>query len=291
MPFYDVALFATTNKSIYNKPYVLRLDGIYIDKLNTIKNSEIENKKIFDSIKNSSGVIFNSQYSKKIVETLYQKIDKPNTIIANGVDQSLFKPDGENLRQKFGIEEDEIVLITCAFWRRHKRLKETIIFFNKLIKKRKEKFRLIIIGSDKIDHTEKDERIIFSGLVDNNDLPKWYRTANIYIHLSWIEANANSQCEAISCGLPVLCSNNGGNYESVINLNSGIVSNCDENFNYKMVDLYNPPEPDYNILMEDLDKLINDKRDFKSNELIKKIDLDRISNEYLEFIIKTHQSK
>ncbi len=289
LPFYDIALFATTDKSIYKKPFILRLDGIYIDKKNTIKDSILENKKIFKSIENSSGVIFNSEYSKKIVETLYKKIEKPNIVIPNGSDQTIFKPEGNNLREKLGIEKDEIVLITCAYWRRHKRLEETIIFFNKLVKKRNEKLRLIVIGAEKKDN-RNNENIIYSGKIKNQELPKWYRTADIYVHLSWIEANANSQCEAISCGLPVLCSNNGGNHETVTNLNVGIVSKCDQEFNYEMIDLYNPPEPDYNILINDIDRLIKDKKKFQSNNFIKDISLDNISNKYFEFITKVFKS-
>ena len=31
-PFYDFAIFANTNKSIYKKPYFLRIGGIFFDK-------------------------------------------------------------------------------------------------------------------------------------------------------------------------------------------------------------------------------------------------------------------
>ncbi len=289
LPFYDVALFATTNKSIYKKPFILRLDGIYIDKLNTIRNSDLENKKIFRSIENSSGVIFNSKYSKKIVEKFHKKIDKPNVVISNGIDQSIFKPEGENLRNELRIDKDEIVLITCAYWRRHKRLKETIIFFKKLVETRNEKLKLIIVGSKNEDYNN-DKNIIFSGIVKNGDLPKWYRTADFYIHLSWIEANSNSQCEAISCGLPILCSNNGGNYESVKELNVGVVSECDEQFNFEMVDLYNPPEPNYKTLLKDFDNLIKKKNQFRLSKSLNKISLDNVAEDYLKFIKNVYEN-
>lgn len=288
LPFYDIALFATTDKSIYKKPFILRLDGIWIDKYNTIKNSVLENKKIFESIENSSGVIFNSEYSKKIVETFYKKIDKPSIVIPNGSDQSIFKPEGNNLREKLGIQKDEIVLITCAYWRRHKRLKETIILFNKLVKERKEKLKLIVIGPEN-KSDKNNENIIFSGQIKNENLPQWYRTADIYIHISWIEANANSQCEAISCGLPVICSNNGGNHESVTNFKAGIVSKCDQKFEYEMIDLYNPPEPNYKILINDFNNLIENKEIFRSNPLIKNLDMNIISERYFDFINKIFQ--
>ena len=58
--------------------------------------------------------------------------------------------------------------------------------------------------------------IIFAGYVEEKDLPCWYRSSNLYLHLAWIEPNANSQAEAIASGLPSLCANNGGNFELVI---------------------------------------------------------------------------
>lgn len=289
LPFYDIGLYATTNKSIFNKPFVLRLDGIYIDKFNTIKNSDNENKKIFNSIEKSAGVIFNSQYSKSVVEKFYKKIEKPNIIIPNGVDRSLFNPEGVNLRHEFNIKNEEIVLITCAQWRRHKRLKETIKFFKKIQNERSENFKLIVIGPD--NNHEKEKDVIFSGYIKNEHLAKWYRTADYYIHLSWIEANSNSQCEAISCGLPVLCSNNGGNYESVIDLDVGVVSKCDKPYDFTKIDLYNPPEPDYHILLKDFNLLIEKKFNFCKNSKIQKIDIHNVAKQYFDFIERVYKKK
>jgi glycosyltransferase involved in cell wall biosynthesis len=289
MPFYDIALFATTNKSVFNKPFILRLDGIYIDKLNTIKNSDAENDKIFDSIKKSSGVIFNSSYSKNIVEKFYKKIEKPTAVIYNGIDQTIFNSNGPNLRKKLGIDDSNIVLISCAVWRRHKRLEETIKFFEILKAQKKKKLKLIIIGSN-ANNAIVDPDIIFSGYIQRNELPAWYRSADIYLHLSWIEANSNSQSEAISCGLPVLCSNNGGNHEIVTDSYSGIVSQCDKEFNYSKVDLYHPPEPDYKILLEDFNKLLNLRFEIKKKINLDKLNIIYIAKQYYDFIKKVYKN-
>ena len=40
LPNYDVGLFSVTKGDYYNKPYFLRLDGLYIDKKNTIVDSK-----------------------------------------------------------------------------------------------------------------------------------------------------------------------------------------------------------------------------------------------------------
>ena len=50
-PFYDIGIFSTLDKSFYNKPFILRLDGLFIDQLNTKYNSSYENQKIYNSAK------------------------------------------------------------------------------------------------------------------------------------------------------------------------------------------------------------------------------------------------
>ena len=49
-----------------------------------------------------------------------------------------------------------------------------------------------------------------------------HRTADIYVHLAWIEPCGNTQIEAMACGLPVVCCNNGGIGETIKNSSGGI---------------------------------------------------------------------
>ena len=63
-PFYNFALFTNTNKSFYDKPYFIRIGGIFFDNNNTITDTFASNKKIFDSIDKSNGTIFISEFTK-----------------------------------------------------------------------------------------------------------------------------------------------------------------------------------------------------------------------------------
>ena len=72
-PNYDVALFSVTKKFSFFKPYFLRVDGIYFDKLNSKTGTELENKKIFTSIEGAHGIIFISEFCKKIVEKFHKQ--------------------------------------------------------------------------------------------------------------------------------------------------------------------------------------------------------------------------
>ncbi len=282
-PFYDFAVFANTNKSIYKKPYFLRIGGIFFDKKNTIINTQEANKEIFDSIDNSIGTIFISEFTKNLVKKFHKNLNVPNVVINNSVPLNIFSPKGNNLREKLKLNSNDFVIITSATWRRHKRLNELIRLFYKL-KKKISNLKLIILGQ--YNSEIKDPNIFLPGKIQHNKLPEWYRSANIYVQLSWIDQNPNTLVEGIACGLPSLCTNNGGTRELIEKTNSGIVSNADKNYEYQLVDYYNPPEPNYELLISDFMKIYNNFEKFKKNINTNPIDINSASVKYLNFFQK-----
>ena len=281
-PNYDIGLFAIKNKSIFNKPYILRLDGIFIDKMNTISNSVSENSKMFQDIDNSSGVIFVSNFSKKLANKFHQNINKPSVVISNSVSLKEFTSYGPNKRSELKISDKDFVIIVSGSWRRHKRLEETIMFFER-IEKKINNIKLLIIGEVK-KKNKKNKNIIYAGNINHQELPEWYRTGNIYLHLAWIDHYANTHVEATACGLPSISSNNGGNIELIKNCDSGIVSKIDEEYKFEMIDFYNPPQPNYEILEEDFMKIYNNYDTFKKNINTKYIDINFAASKYLNFL-------
>lgn len=279
-PFYDFAIFANTNKSIYKKPYFLRIGGIFFDKKNTAINTFEANKKIFESIDNSIGTIFISEFTKNLVKKFHKNLKVPNVVINNSVPLNLFSPKGDNLRDKLKLKSSDFVIITSAAWRRHKRLNEIIKLFYKL-KTEIDNLKLIILGE--YDLKKNDPNIILAGNIKHFKLPEWYRTANAYVHLSWIDQNPNTLVEAIACGLPSLCTNNGGTHELIKKTNSGIVSNADKNYDYQLVDYYNPPEPKYDLLVNDFMKIYNNYAKFKKGIDTDPIDINNAAVKYLNF--------
>ena len=282
-PFYDFAIFANTNKSIYKKPYFLRIGGIFFDKKNTAINTFEANKKIFESIDNSIGTIFISEFTKNLVKKFHKNLKVPNVVINNSVPLNLFSPKGDNLRDKLKLKSSDFVIITSAAWRRHKRLNEIIKLFYKL-KTEINNLKLIILGE--YDLKKNDPDIILAGNIKHFKLPEWYRTANAYVHLSWIDQNPNTLVEAIACGLPSLCTNNGGTHELIKKTNSGIVSNADKNYDYQLVDYYNPPEPKYDLLVNDFMKIYNNYAKFKKGIDTDPIDINNAAVKYLNFFRK-----
>jgi len=282
-PLYDFCIFANTNKSLFNKPYFLRIGGIFFDNKNTLTDTFQANKLIFDSIDNSIGTIFISDFTKNLVKKFHKNFNTKNIVINNSVPLNIFSPDGKNLRDKLNINSQDFVIIVSAAWRRHKRLDEILELFFKLKTKIKN-LKLIILG--KYNMNKKDPDIILADTISHDMLPQWYRTANIYLHLSWIDQNPNTLVEAIACGLPSLCTNNGGTCELIEKTNSGIVSYVDEDYNYQLVDYYNPPKPNYDILIKDFMEIYNNYKEYKNNINTAPIDLTEAAKKYLNFFEK-----
>ncbi|WP_415308673.1 glycosyltransferase family 4 protein [Candidatus Pelagibacter sp. Uisw_099_02] len=289
-PNYDLGLYLVKKGKLnFKKPYFLRNGGIYIDKVDTIKNSKFINSEIFKSAEYSKGIIFNAEFCRKLFFSFYKLKNKiPTTVIYNGVPLSLFNPDGLNFRNRIGFSQKDKVIIVSASWRRHKRLEETIKLLEKLNDDNNENFRLIVLG--KVDKTLRIKKnIYFAGEVIPSSLPNWYRSADIYLHLSWIEPNANTLAEAIGSGLPCICTNNGGVGETVKMCNAGIVSNADDDYQFNSVDYYNPPEPNYTELKKDILTLFDNLKYFKNNIDRNPINIDNIAVQYSDFINKNYK--
>ena len=283
LPFYDIGLFKNSDKSIYKKPYVLRADGIYFDKEEKLGSNEILNRPIYRSMDNACGIVYVSDFSKRLIENFYKKINKPYAIIHNAVDINKFRPDGDHCRQKIGISKDERVIVASAHWRKWKRLEDIVKIFLEFIKEEKDKYRLLILGGDP-DYVIKHEQVHYIGEVKPSMLADWYRTGDIYIHLAWLENCGNTQMEAMACGLPVLCTNLGGIGETVKKADGGIVSEADEPFNFSPVNLYDPPRPNHHIIIKDLKKIFNNISMYKNRILFKELSIGQAALAYCGFL-------
>lgn len=54
-----------------------------------------------------------------------------------------------------------------------------------------------------------EKRVVFTGFIDNNDLPKYYSNVEVVVVPSFCEGFGLPALEAMSCGAPVISSNLG----------------------------------------------------------------------------------
>ena len=284
-PFFDIAFFNSIARNFYHKKYILRLDGLFFDIKNTVGDNDELNRKIFKSLEKSKGIIFQSKFSKKLFERFYGEIEKENVIINNGSYLNRVVKE-DNLA--WNIPDDRIIAITVAHWRRHKRLQETVELFEELSLKFKQLF-LVVIGPG--GNISANKNILHIPSVKNVDIYKILSHADFMFHLSWLDNSPNSVVEALCMKIPVLCSNQGGTKELVEISNGGIVSNADKDFEFELVDLYNPPKPDMNQLYKDAVELINNLDDYKKKINPKPLDIDNVAKRYVEFAERINRTK
>jgi glycosyltransferase involved in cell wall biosynthesis len=282
-PFTSCNIYANQIRNPWNKPYFFRVDGVGFDTSKTDEETKKLNETLLNGIKNSKGVIYQSEFSKKLAEKTLGYKPKNSTIIINGTNQDIFNNEGDNLRSDLDIPENSLVFVTSAKWRPRKRLEDTIDSFKRFRNEYNKDTYLIVIGYENTD----SENIIYIPHIENSELPKYLRTADIYLFLGWVDPCPNSVVEAISCGLPVICTNIGGTKEIVELTNSGIVVNTDPEYDYSFVNLNIPPKVDINLIVKAMLKMSSNINKYKEHLDASKIDINYVSSKYYQFMKKT----
>jgi glycosyltransferase involved in cell wall biosynthesis len=279
----DLNIFIVQAPRFTLKPFVIRVDGIAVDLMHTLGNTERLNARIFKAIDASAGIFYISDFSRQLIEHFHGVPTQPYTVIHNSTDIDAFSPEGDNMRSKLGWAEEDTVLVTSARWRRWKRLPETLELFRRIKASFPGRFRLLVLGADGHVPTG-DPDVFYAGCIRPTELPPWYRTGDLYLHLATLEACGNTQIEAMACGLPVLCGNNGGIGETVTRANGGIVSCFDEPYGFTQVDHYNPPPPDYAVALEDFGRLLSDLPRYREGIRREALDVREAAGRLVDFL-------
>jgi glycosyltransferase involved in cell wall biosynthesis len=286
-PFTDCNIYANKVRNPWSRPYIFRIDGIGHDISKTQDFSVALNNQISNGINNAIGVVYQTEYSKKLSSNLLEINNKNNTVILNGTNLSEFCSKGNNYRSKLGISDDAVVFITSAKWRPRKRLQHMINVFLDFKEKYIGETFFIIVGNSKIKDIH--ENVIRVPEIKNEELPAYLRTANIYLFLGWLDPCPNSVVEAIACGLPVICSNSGGTPEIIEATKGGIIVDADKDYDYKFVNLQEPPKPDYEKIINAMTQMTADVEFYKNQIDTTKIDINYVAASYYRFIEECYE--
>ncbi len=137
-----------------------------------------------------------------------------------GVDLQRFSPGRPSaLRQRLGWQ-DAFVILSLRTW-------EPLYGVDGVVKafcqaaKQDARLRLLLLGSgsqadqlrEMLEQENLLERVHFGGHVRGDELPDYYRSADLYVSASHSDGSSVSLMEALACGLPVLVSDIPGNRE------------------------------------------------------------------------------
>lgn len=195
-----------------NLPVILRLDSIYYD---SATNYNARNIEISNSHCIADGIIYQSNYSKMLIERLLRprKPDTKISVIANGIDPEWI---GEP------IEHSGINITITGKHRRHKRLKEIIELFldyNKLYPDSKLHIFGMLYDNVKLIH----KNIVYYGQVPRSAMMDVFRITDFSIHLSKRDSFPNSVVEYIGAGIPVITTNNCGGATEACGMTQGCI--------------------------------------------------------------------
>ncbi len=143
------------------------------------------------------------------------------TLTLNSTDKTFFKPytrqEVEPVITKYGLNYKEYLLFVGTIDFPGKNIKTVIdAFFDLRSKGELRGKKLVIIGKngfnaqviyDTVNISPYKDEVIFTGYLQDNDLPKFYAGASVMLYLSLFEGFGLPVLEAMSCRTPVICSN------------------------------------------------------------------------------------
>ncbi|WP_181919751.1 glycosyltransferase family 4 protein [Bacillus sp. AW] len=174
-----------------------------------------------------------SEYIKKCVLTIKNSESQKIKVIKNCTDTEIFNPSAHlidernQLRSKYGIKKDDIVLLFSGRLTKTKGVKELIESFSKIKEKN---IKLLIAGSSwygvntKVKYVREleiltkslSDKIVFTGFVPYKELAKVHAIADMALVPSiWEEPAGLVVIEAMSSSLPLIITNSGGMPEYV----------------------------------------------------------------------------
>ncbi len=133
----------------------------------------------------------------------------------------------KNIREKYGIRENEIVLSVVgklSSWKNQDHIMEAM----KILEQKNLVTHLFILGSGQQKEAWeqkakelKQSKVYFPGFVSIEELPAYYAATNFYVHPASVEPHSIAISEAIYIGCPVILSDRCGSYGETDDVKDG----------------------------------------------------------------------
>lgn len=241
-----------------------RADNCYFDTLQ--KKRTGSNKAITLAIKKADGVVYQSDFSRKICKGILGVQARRYKIIYNAIDQSICK-DIIPIEHKFNK-----ILIASAIWRP---LKRPMSIINSFREANIYGSALYMVGG--LTPVIKADNIVYVGKLSSDKLYSYYKAASAMIHISRLDACSNSVIEALSFNKPVICNNAGGTPEIVGK--DGVIVNIDPVDNYKEFPMNNPEKVNIKIIAEGIRECLSKEWNINRPEF----DMSYCAKQYYDF--------
>lgn len=204
----------------------------------------------------------------------------PITVVGNGVDVDKFSifdfrfSNKEQTRSRLGISENDKVIITTSRLVKKNGVADLVKGFSLLSSQdsnlKINNFKLLIVGSGPEESSLRrlvadlglENRVIFAGYVDYDDLPRYLWASDIFCRPSLSEGLGNSFIEAMAAGLPVIGTPVGGIPDFLADGATGWVCrvNDPESIAGKIIDIIDDGKKDQVAkVLENARQLVNER--------------------------------
>ncbi|MFZ2658260.1 MAG: glycosyltransferase family 4 protein [Victivallales bacterium] len=188
---------------------------------------ELRRRRELKALQLCDGIVTLSRYMQELMVKIHPGIKgKPMAVIPGGADINKFYPSSKEdktlAREKLGLQESEFVIMTSRRLIPRTGVDILIKAFTAAKAKTGKDMKLLIVGSGILMEELKqlssslgmDKDIIFTGFVDEKDLPSYYQTADLFIMpTKELEGFGLSTVEAMACGIPAVGTDVGGTPE------------------------------------------------------------------------------
>ena len=166
----------------------------------------------FADLQRADGLIADGWSARHLPAALGRDVDN----IPKGVDADLFRPDGANHRGAHDLQGKRVALVAS----RLAPIKNVALAVDAIARVATQNPKLVLViageGPLRPDLERRAsaagiaDRVRFLGHVPQEELPMWYRSADMYVLSSNFDNAPNALLEAMASGLPVLSTDVGG---------------------------------------------------------------------------------
>lgn len=185
----------------------------------TKRNVYLSEKGLDFFIDRNAGFITISNNTKLDLQKSIQVEKDKLYLVYEAAENTKFKPlfnqhFADIVKSDYKIPIDIPYILTVSTLEPRKNLTNTIVAFDSLVEENPElEVNLVIVGgqgwkSKGLTKVKNKNRVIFTGFVDENDLPVLYNQAETLCYVSFYEGFGLPLLEAMSCGTPVIFGDN-----------------------------------------------------------------------------------
>ena len=187
-----------------------------------VRRNFLRKKNAFTGVKSLTITTPSQWLADQVSQSFLQNY--PRTVIPNGIDRTIFRPQSSSLREKYHLEDKKIVLGVANAWNARKGLTDLLTLAGRL----GSGYQVVLIGLIEKQLPDIPSNVL--GLLrtaNQTELAQWYSTTDVFVNPTYEETFGLTTVEAQSCGTPVVVYETDGCPETVAPGNGRLVPQGD----------------------------------------------------------------